>query len=82
MKMTEYDRKSDALIQLLVDKIEALDNKLEKHMANETNDIKELKEAFDTAKHVVSFVKWTSTIVASLAVAWVFFKEHFTFGIK
>ena len=80
--MAEYDRKSDALIQLLIDEVKGLKVSLEDHMVKEAAEIKDIKEAFDTAKHVVWFIKWASGLGAAVFLAWAFLKEHFFIGLK
>jgi hypothetical protein len=78
----EYDRKDDVLIQLLIDKVDNLSDKLDTHMVEEAKKMNEITEAFQTGKHVVWFIKVTAAVATSLALGWVFFKEHFTIGLK
>jgi len=75
-------REGDALIQLLIDEVKELRTELRSHMTQEASEIKELKEAFGTAKSVIWFIKVAAGIVAGLAVAWAFILNHFTIGIK
>jgi hypothetical protein len=75
-------RRDDTLIEILIAKVDALDTKLDRHMEEESKKIGELTEAFATAKHVVSFVKWSAAIIGALALSWVFIKEHFLIGLK
>ena len=83
------DRRDNALISLLNDKIDKLDSKLDTHMVNEekekkqqTASIAELKAAFDTAVTAVRVIKWIVSIVAAVALAWAFIKDNLTIGVK
>lgn len=68
--------------QLLLDEIRDLKTALANHMEIEGNDIREIKEAFHAAKHVVWFIKMSAGVVGVIAVAWAFLHQHFTFGFK
>ncbi len=80
--MAPYERKGDALIELLIEKIDALDKKLDNHMVDESKKIADLLEAWNTGKHVVSFIKIAATVGASIALGWAWITDHFTIGIK
>ena len=73
-----YERKGDALIQELIDKISDLDKKLDNHMKEESDKISELLEAWNTGKHVVWFIKIAATIGISIALGWAWITDHFT----
>ncbi len=78
----EHTRKGDQLIELILEKLEALDTKLENHMREEDNKIGELVDAWNASKHIVTFVKWTAAIVTSVALGWAWITDHFTVGVK
>lgn len=80
--MEEYDRKDDALIAMLIEEIKSLRQELKDHIAHEDTKIKELVEILMTTKHVIWFIRWAAGITTAVALSWVFFKEHFTLGIK
>ena len=80
--MSDYERKGDTVLDLVLQKLEDLDTKLEKHMVEEENKISELIDAWNTSKHIVLFVKWTAAIITSLALGWAWVTDHFTIGIK
>lgn len=80
--MGEYDRKNDALIELLIKEVQDMRQDLKDHMVKESEEIAGIKEAFATAKHVVWFIKWASIIGSSIFVAWVSLKDHFWIGLK
>lgn len=70
-------------------KVVTVSNTLASHTVNEeakqkeqTEKIEKLQEAFDTGKHVLSFIKWSAGVIATIAAIVVFFKEHITLGIK
>lgn len=78
----DYERKGDALIELLIEKLESLDKKLDDHMKEESTKITELLEAWNTGKHVVWFIKIAATIGVSIALGWAWITDHFTIGLK
>jgi K+-sensing histidine kinase KdpD len=85
----EEERRNDILMQLLIDKVDNLTNKLDAHMIKEekdkeaqAKDINEIKETFKTAKTAVLVVKWGAAIIAALAASWLFLKENFIIGVK
>lgn len=80
--MGEYDRKDDVLIEMLINEVKTLRIELSEHMHEEDKAIKDLVEAFNTARHVVWFVKVTAAVVAGVALTWAFLHEHFHIGIK
>ncbi len=80
--MSEYDRKNDALIELLIKEVQDMRQDLRDHMVKESSEIGEIKEVFATAKHVVWFIKWAAGVGAACFLAWAFLKDHFTIGLK
>jgi hypothetical protein len=78
----ERRRHDDTVLDLILEKIEALDSKLSNHITEEDNKIGELVDAWNTSKHIVWFVKWLATIAAALALSWAWVHNHFTVGIK
>lgn len=80
--MEDYERKGDTLLQLLIEKIDAIDQKLDKHMQEEEDKISELIEAWNTGRHVVWFIKMAAGIGVSIALGWAWITDHFTIGIK
>lgn len=82
--MTEQynKRDSDMLLNLLIEKVDKLDAKVELHMANEKENIGLLMETFNTAKHVVWFIKWVAVIAAAIGATWAWIGDHFTIGVK
>ncbi len=80
--MSEYDRKNDALIEILIKEVQDMRQELKDHMIKEASEISDIKEAFATAKHVVWFIRWAAGIGAAVFLGWAFLKEHFTIGIK
>lgn len=72
----------DILLQVLIEKIDKLDTKLDTHMEVESKKINELVETFNTAKHVVWFIKWAAVVTASLATAIMWVVNTFSIGIK
>lgn len=82
--MTEQynKRDSDMLLKLLIEKVDKLDAKVELHMTNEAENIGLLMETFNTAKHVVWFIKWLSGIAVAIGLTWAWLHNHFTIGVK
>jgi hypothetical protein len=76
------ERRDNKLIELLIKEVQDMRQELKDHQTREKLDLQELKDAFNTAKSVVWFVKWSAGIVGTLAVSWIFLKEHFIFGVK
>jgi hypothetical protein len=79
---SDYDRKDDQLIEMLISEVKTLRMELQDHMKEEGESIKELIEAFNTAKHVVWFIKMSAAVVGGLGLAWAFLHNHFTIGVK
>ena len=82
MPSEPHNRRGDQLIELVLEKIEALDQKLENHMKEEDAKISDLVDAWNASKHIVVFVKWTAAIITSIALGWAWVTNHFEVGVK
>lgn len=78
----EYVDKQSILLNVLIEKIDKLDYKLENHMQNEADNVSILMETFNTAKHVVWFIKWVAVIASAIGLTWAWVYNHFTIGVK
>lgn len=72
----------DMLLNVLIEKIDKLDAKLESHMAAEADNVGILMETFNTAKHVIWFIKWLAVVASALGLTWAWLYNHFTIGVK
>lgn len=85
--MTQEDK--DLILNLILQRIEDLDDKLSNHMTAENQTIGELKASVDTlttvwktTKGVLWFIKVTASVVTAIGLGWAFLHQHFTMGIK
>ena len=67
---------------LILQKIEDLDHKLDRHMEEEEKKIGDLLDAWNAAKGVVWFVKAFAGVIAAVAATWLFLNQNIHIGIK
>lgn len=81
-EQSNHKREGDLLLTILIEKVDKLDAKLESHMSKEAENVEVLMETFNTAKHVVWFIKWLAVVASALGLTWAWIYNHFTIGVK
>lgn len=80
---------NDELLHILINEVKTLRQELSGHMTKEEDEIKDLSkkvtdltDIWKTTKGIIWFIKWSSAVIAGIALTWAFLTDHFHIGVK